>query len=195
MPAAGSGTGSPTIVDAIVPLHRAGFADTLSLVAAIATLPGQVVVSAILAAPAWLALHRRGATATAAAWAAALALATAIEVVCKQALVRPPLERAGVQLAGFDSSWPSGHALRAALLAATLAAAWPRLRPLLAVWLAVAVALLEVSGAHVPSDLLGGLLLAVFLAAGARLAERSALLRGGRARRAGGRAAAGRRGP
>ena len=37
---------------------------------------------------------------------------------------------------GFDSSWPSGHALRCALVAGALAAAWPRLRVPLAIWLA-----------------------------------------------------------
>jgi membrane-associated phospholipid phosphatase len=81
-------------------------------------------------------------------------------------------------LVGFDTSWPSGHALRCALVASALAAAWPRLRVPLAIWLAAVVVLLELAGFHTPTDLVGGLLLATAAAAGAVALEGSDLLRG-----------------
>ena len=86
-----------------------------------------------------------------------------------------------MHLVAFDSSWPSGHALRCALLAAALAAAWPWLRITLALWLTAAVVLLELAGFHKPTDLAGGLLLATAAAAGAVALERSGLLRRSRA--------------
>jgi membrane-associated phospholipid phosphatase len=91
--------------------------------------------------------------------------------------MRPPLYRHEVHLVAFDNSWPSGHALRCAIVAAALTAAWPRLRIMLGVWLAAAVVLLELAGFHTPSDLAGGLLLATVAVA----VERSGLLRRGAA--------------
>jgi membrane-associated phospholipid phosphatase len=108
-------------------------------------------------------------------------VAVAVEVVLRHTLTREPLYRHGVHVVAFDSSWPSGHALRSALVAAALAAAWPRLRIPLALWLAAAVVLLELAGFHTPTDLAGGLLLATAAAAGAVALERSGLLRRSRA--------------
>jgi membrane-associated phospholipid phosphatase len=104
--------------------------------------------------------------------------------VFRHTLARPALYRGGVHLTGLDLSWPSGHALRCGLVAAALAAAWPRLRVPLAIWLAAAVALLELAGFHTPTDVAGGLLLAV-VAAGAAV-EASGLLRRRRAAALGG---------
>jgi membrane-associated phospholipid phosphatase len=84
-----------------------------------------------------------------------------------------------VHLVAFDSSWPSGHALRCALVAAALATVWPRLRIPLLIWLAAVVVLLELAGFHTPTDLVGGLLLATATAAGAVVVERSGFLRRG----------------
>jgi membrane-associated phospholipid phosphatase len=78
---------------------------------------------------------------------------------------------------GFDSSWPSGHALRCALVAGALAAAWPHLRVPLAIWLVAVAVLLELAGFHTPTDVVGGLLLATAAAAVAVALERSGLLR------------------
>ena len=95
----------------------------------------------------------------------------------RHTLTREPLYRDGVHLVGFDSSWPSGHALRCALVAAALAAAWPRLCVPLGIWLAAVVVLLELAGLHTPTDLVGGLLLATAAVAGAAAVERSGFLR------------------
>ena len=110
-------------------------------------------------------------------WTAAWLVAVAVEVVFRHTLTRPPLYRDGVHLVAFDSSWPSGHALRCALVAAVLAAALPRLRIPLGIWLAAVVVLLELAGFHTPTDLAGGLLLATAAATGALALERSGLLR------------------
>lgn len=69
-------------------------------------------------------------------------------------------------------AFPSGHALRATFLAVLFADRWPRARP----WLYAAALLVMLTrvylGAHWPSDVLGGVLLGVALAAFAELLRR-----------------------
>ena len=170
MPFAGRPSPPPTLLESLVPLLHARFHPFGVGVTQIVTLPGQVVLSLLLVvlaawklrAPWWIGV-----------WLAAVA----VELVFRHTLMREPLYRHGVHLVALDSSWPSGHALRCALVAAALAAAWPRLRIPLAIWLAAAVVLLELAGFHTPTDLAGGLLLATASAAGAVAAQRSGLLR------------------
>ena len=83
-------------------------------------------------------------------WLAALLGATAVEFVIRHVLTRPALYRDGVHVTAFDSSWPSGHGLRCALVAVVLAVAWPRARIALVAWLVAAVVLLEIAGFHTP---------------------------------------------
>jgi membrane-associated phospholipid phosphatase len=81
-----------------------------------------------------------------------------------------------LQPAGFPHSFPSGHVARAALLAALASAVWPRLWPLFWSWFVAVVVSAELDGIHTPSDILGGLLLACAVVAGAfALAELWAL--------------------
>jgi membrane-associated phospholipid phosphatase len=141
------------------------------------TLPEQVLLSLMLVLFAARRLWKLGRVEAAVCWIAAWFVAVAVELVFRHTLTRQPLYRDGVHLVGFDSSWPSGHALRCALVAAALAAAWPRLRITLGTWLAVVVVLLELAGFHTPTDLVGGLLLATAAAGGAVAFERSGLLR------------------
>lgn len=103
--------------------------------------------------------------------------AVAVELVFRHVLTRPALYRDGVHLVAFDGSWPSGHALRCAIVAAAIAAAWPHLRALLVVWLAAVAVLLELAGFHTPTDVAGGLLLALVTAAGGVALEESGFLR------------------
>jgi membrane-associated phospholipid phosphatase len=178
MPLAGTPGAPPTFLESLVPLYHPSFQPLGVAVAEIVTLPGQVVVSFLLVVTAAAALWRRGRQAAAIAWPAVWLLAVAVELAFRHTLTRPPVYRHGVHLVAFDASWPSGHALRSAIAAAALGAAWPRVRPLLAIWLATAVVLLELAGFHTPTDLAGGLLLATVAAVGAVELERSGLLRG-----------------
>lgn len=166
MPFAGGPSSQPTLLESIVPLLHAQFHPAGAAIAQIVTLPAQVVLSFLLvAAAAW---KRRNAD-----WVALWIAAVAVELVFRHALTRPALYRHGVHLVAFDTSWPSGHALRCAIVAAALAAAWPRLRIPLLVWLAAVAALLELAGFHTPTDVAGGLLLALVAFA----LEESGLLR------------------
>jgi membrane-associated phospholipid phosphatase len=181
MPFAARPSPAPTLLESIVPLLHAPFHPLGAGVTEVVTLPGQVVFSLLLVLAAARVLWRRGRVEAAACWTTAWLVGVAVELAFRHTLTREPLYRHGVHLVAFDSSWPSGHALRCALLAAALAAAWPRLRIPLALWLAAAVVLLELAGFHTPTDLAGGMLLATAAAAGAAAAQRSGLLRRARA--------------
>jgi membrane-associated phospholipid phosphatase len=177
MPFAGGTSSPPTTLESIVPLLHASYHPVGVGAAQIVPLPGQVVFSLLLVLAAAWRLWTRGRVEAAVCWTVAWSIAVAVEIVFRHTLTRDPLYRHGVHLVAFDSSWPSGHALRCALVAAALAAAWPRLRMPLAIWLAAVVVLLELAGFHTPTDLVGGLLLATAAAAGAVAVERSGRLR------------------
>ena len=177
MPLAGRPSAPPTSLESIVPLLHAPFHPVGVAIAEIATLPGQVVISLLLVLAAARRLSTRGRVEAAVCWTAAWFGAVAVELVFRHTLTRQPLYRHGVHLVGFDSSWPSGHALRCALVAGALAAAWPRLRVPLAIWLVAVVLLLELAGFHTPTDVVGGLFLATAAAAVGAGLERSGFLR------------------
>jgi membrane-associated phospholipid phosphatase len=167
MPLAGGvSAGPPTLLESLVPLYHAMWQPVGVAVTQIVTLPGQVVISFLLVAAAAWRLR-------APVWVVAWFAATSVEFVIRHVLTRPALYRSGVHITAFDSSWPSGHALRCALVAAVLAAAWPRARMALAAWLIASAVLLELAGFHAPTDVLGGLLLALLAwrAAGAGAAR------------------------
>jgi membrane-associated phospholipid phosphatase len=176
MPLAGSPQPPPTLLESIVPLLDAPFHPLGVAFVQILTLPGQVVVSFLLVVAAAWRLWMRGRFEAAVCWIAAWLVAVAVEVVFRHTLTRPALYRHGVHLVGFDTSWPSGHALRCALVAGALATAWPRLRIPLTIWLVAVVVLLELAGFHTPTDVVGGLLLATVAVCGAVVIERSGLL-------------------
>ena len=161
MPLAGRPGAPPTLLESLVPLLHASWHPVGVAVAQIVTLPGQVAISFVLVALVAWRLRQPG-------WIVVWIVASGVELICRHVLTRPALYRDGIHDTAFDSSWPSGHALRCALLAAVLAAAWPLLRRPLAAWLVAAVLLLELAGAHTPTDLLGGLLLALLAGRAAR---------------------------
>jgi membrane-associated phospholipid phosphatase len=177
MPLAGRPSAPPTSLESVVPLLHAPFHPVGAAIAEIVTLPGQVVISLLLLLAAARRLWMRGRAEAAVCWTAAWFVAVAVELVFRHTLTREPLYRHGVHLVGFDASWPSGHALRCALVAGALAAAWPRLRVPLAIWLVAVVMLLELAGFHTPTDVVGGLLLATAAAAGAVALANSRFLR------------------
>jgi membrane-associated phospholipid phosphatase len=121
----------------------------------------------------------RGQRIAAACWAAAYAAGNGFEIIGKELIERPQLyvtaQYGSVPIWKFDTSFPSGHTIRAILLAALVAWMFPTLRTLAAAWAAIVVVLLVVAGTHTPTDVAGGLLVAVALlalrgAAEARLA-------------------------
>jgi len=124
------------------------------------TFPASPVVSALLVGSAALALDRRARRREAVSWCAVWVVGNAIELATKLSLSRPRLDA----VSGFDNSFPSGHTLRAFLVAAALAAAWPRLRVAYLWALGVPFALV-VLGDHTPTDVVGGALLASALIA------------------------------
>jgi membrane-associated phospholipid phosphatase len=176
MPFAGPPGPPPTLLESLVPLLHAGFHPVGAGVAQIVTLPGQALISLPLVLAASWRLWRSGRVEAAIAWPAAWLVATAVELLFRHTLTRPALYRDGVHVVAFDSSWPSGHALRCTIVAAALATAWPRLRLPLAVWLVAVLVLLVLAGFHTPTDVAGGLLLATVALAGAALLSRSGLL-------------------
>jgi len=176
MPFAGPPGPPPTLLESLVPLLHAGFHPVGAGVAQIVILPGQALISLPLVLAASWRLWRSGRVEAAIAWPAAWLVATAVELLFRHTLTRPALYRDGVHVVAFDSSWPSGHALRCTIVAAALATAWPRLRLPLAVWLVAVLVLLVLAGFHTPTDVAGGLLLATVAFAGAALLWRSGLL-------------------
>ena len=176
MPFAGPPGPPPTLLESLVPVLHAGFHPVGAGVAQIVTLPGQALISLLLVLAASWRLWKSGRVEAALAWPAAWLVGTAVELVFRHTLTRPALYRDGVHVVAFDSSWPSGHALRCTIVAAALATAWPRLRLPLAVWLVAVLVLLVLAGFHTPTDVAGGLLLATVALAGAALLWRSGLL-------------------
>jgi len=144
MPGGSFGTSEPTLLEALVPLYGAQWDDPLSIAADLVTLPAAFLLSLLI-----VTLRSRP-------LGVALLVAVAIEVLCKEVVVRPPLHDGALHIVPFDSSFPSGHSLRTVLLAAAL-------RPVLGLWVvawAVAsLALLLLAGWHTPTDIAGGVLL------------------------------------
>ena len=140
------------LADGLVPLLHAHWHGGLAVAANVVTLPASFVIS--LAIVTWRSR----------VLALALLAGVAVEVVCKELLVRPALYAGTFHIATFDSSFPSGHTLRTVLVAAAL---WPAVRWPAAGWAVASLALLQLAGWHTPSDIAGGLLLAALALLGA----------------------------
>ena len=147
-------------------------------VVSFATYPASVLPSALLVGWAALVLRARGLVLPALAWTGAWLAGNAVEVIGKAVLERPALTSHGVHVASFDHSYPSGHALRAAIVAAAVTWTWRRAWPALVWALGVPFALVAI-GAHTPSDVVGGLLAAFALIAAHALLFAPARPRGG----------------
>jgi membrane-associated phospholipid phosphatase len=129
------------------------------------------LTSVVLFGGSLLLLLRRAQAGLAFALGAAFVLALAAEIVSKHELVRPGLDAEGpagvaARILPFDQSYPSGHTLRAAMIAAAVAALWPHVGRWVWVWALSVPPLLVVGGWHTPTDVIGGVLIAgVFIAA------------------------------
>jgi len=151
MPSASFHHGRPGWLEAAVPLLHQRFDSPLAVAADIVTLPAAALVSLAIVVAAW----RVAGPGLVAAWA----VGSAVELLCKHVLVRPALHDGTFHVAAFDSSFPSGHALRAVLVACAVTRMWPRARGTAIVWVVASVVLLQLAGWHTPTDLAGGLLL------------------------------------
>jgi membrane-associated phospholipid phosphatase len=149
-------TGKPTLADAIVPLLGAQWHGALHIASELVSLPASFTPATAIVATVCLTIRGRAAIALAAAYAAA----NAVEVLVKSTLTRPSLYAHSVHLTGFAASYPSGHTIRSVLVAVAVAWAWPRFARLAAAWAVASIVLLELGGQHVPSDIVGGLLVA-----------------------------------
>ena len=107
MPGAHFGGGKPTAAEGLVPLLHVRWHGTVHVLAEIVTLPAAFLPSLLV-----LVVLRRF------AWIVPWAAGTAGEALCKLTLTRPGLDHDGLHLAAFDNSYPSGHTLRAVILAA-----------------------------------------------------------------------------
>jgi membrane-associated phospholipid phosphatase len=154
-----------SLTESLVPLLGSDWSDGWSIATNIVALPAAFIIS--LAIVAW-----RSRT-----LAVALLAMVAVEVICKEVLTKPALYLDGVHIVPFDSSFPSGHALRILLVAGAL---YPLLRGWVAAWAVAAVALILLAGWHTPTDIAGGLLLG---ALGLLCARSVGALRGRRLRR------------
>ena len=146
MPGASFGASKPTTGEALIPLLHVRWHGTVHVLAEIVTLPAAFLVSLLVL----LALRRYR-------WIAVWAVANVVEEIVKVSLARPALYHHGIHLAAFDHSYPSGHTLRAVVLAAAIGRGWAW------AWAAAAIVLLELGGFHVPTDIVGGMLLAALL--------------------------------
>jgi membrane-associated phospholipid phosphatase len=89
-------------------------------------------------------------------WSAAWVAGNALELAGKLTVDRPSLHHHGLTVPGFESSLPSGHTIRALVVAAVVAATWRRGR-LAYIWAALVPVALVLLGAHVPTDVVAGL--------------------------------------
>jgi membrane-associated phospholipid phosphatase len=130
---------------------------------AVIVFPASATVASLLALLLGALIWRRGDRGLAVAYLAAYGVGNGIEVLCKALIERPPIRvmtaTGSFHVGSFDSSFPSGHALRAVLLAAGVVLLWRRLLPLAVACVLAIVLTLEIGGYHTPSDIVGGILL------------------------------------
>jgi membrane-associated phospholipid phosphatase len=146
------------VLEGLVPLLHSHWSSPYAIAANIVTLPASFLISLAIAFMCSRALG------------AALVTAVAVEVLCKELLTRPALYDGSLHIAPYDSSFPSGHALRTVIVAAAIAWTWPRARGLAVAWAIASVFLLQLAGWHTPTDLAGGVILAALALLGARAA-------------------------
>ncbi len=143
--------------------HLAVSAVTYGVVLTASVLPAALLV--LLAA--WH-LYGNGRSPLAVGLGFAFVVVNVVEVLGKRLITRPGLSShfpSTTHVVPFDSSFPSGHEMRATLLVVCLIAVKPRLWPLGVGWLAAVTVMLVVGGWHTPSDVAGGLVAGIAVGA------------------------------
>jgi membrane-associated phospholipid phosphatase len=144
------------LVDGLVPLFHSRWGSPFAVAVNLVTLPASFLIALAIT----FACSR--------AFGIVLTAAVAVEVLCKEVLVRPALHHGSFHIAAFDSSFPSGHALRTVIVAGAIASTQPRARTFVAAWAIGSIAVLLLAGWHTPTDLAGGVLLGGLALLGAR---------------------------
>jgi membrane-associated phospholipid phosphatase len=161
MPGASFRHANGPLLNGLVPLLHSHWGSGYQVAANVVTLPASFLISLaiVFACSRLLGL--------------ALVAAVAVEVLCKEVLTRPALYDGTFHIASFDSSFPSGHALRTVIVAGAIAWRWPRARYVAVIWAIASIVLLQLAGWHTPTDIAGGVVLgALALLCGRRLAAR-----------------------
>ena len=158
MPGANFANEGGGLLEGLVPLLHSNWNSAYAIAANIVTLPASFLISLAIAFVCSRALG------------AALVAAVAVEVLCKEVLTRPALYDGSFHILAFDSSLPSGHALRTVIVAGAIGWRWPRVRPIAVAWAIVSLVLIQLAGWHTPTDIAGGVLLAALALLGARAA-------------------------
>jgi membrane-associated phospholipid phosphatase len=161
-----AGTIAPALPQRALEPIIEGHRSPAEAVAAIVFAPADSISALVLAAgAAGLLLVRRRPWTVAAVWPAAVAGGLLVEALGKRFIPQiqfsPPSTTFGITL---QNTYPSGHSMRAVIIAAMVTAFWPRLRPIAVAWVVYVVAVLELGGLHVLSDIAGGLLVGGALA-------------------------------
>jgi membrane-associated phospholipid phosphatase len=146
------------LLEGLVPLLHSNWDSGYAIAANIVTLPASFLISLAIGYVCSRAL------------AATLLAAVAVETLCKELLTRPALYDGSFHITPFDSSFPSGHALRTVIVAAVVAWRWPRARHGAVAWAIVSLVLIQLTGWHTPTDIVGGVILAGLALLGARAA-------------------------
>lgn len=127
------------------------------------TYPAAFVPSLVLVLVCAWRLHARGCTTAAVTWCALWLAGNAVELLGKLRVERPALHRGAVHVTSFDHSLPSGHTIRSLVVAGAIAWTWRR-GGLAFAWAAGVPFALVALGAHTPTDVAAGVLVAVALA-------------------------------
>jgi membrane-associated phospholipid phosphatase len=134
------------------------------------TYPASPFVSALVIAACAYVADRRGNRRAAAGMCVLWLVANVVELIGKLAIARP-----AIGIHRFQHSYPSGHTLRACVIAAVVTWTWHRAGPAVAAWALLVSVALVLLGDHTPTDVVGGLALAGCLIAlwGPPLLERN----------------------
>lgn len=139
------------------------------------TYPCSVLISGLVIAAVALVLWRRLRRAAAAVVVAAWVAGNGIEVVGKGVIRRSDLYGLSggvrVHVVAFDDSFPSGHSLRCILVVCAVTLVWRRALTWILPWAVLVPVFLVMQSAHVPTDVLGGVLVALLVVLVAKAAN------------------------
>jgi len=131
------------------------------------TYPCSALLSLLIVAGAALLLRRRFGWIVALAPVAAWTIGNVVEEIGKNELTRPALytglDGLRFPVPGYTDSFPSGHMIRALVVAAAIVFVWRRALPFVILWALVVAPALVIDDAHTATDVAGGILVGCML--------------------------------